>query len=673
MAELIPYPFPALVRRMFAELAAQGSIFQLPARRFFLGEADFDLTVDFHGHRAPSPLGPAAGPHTQMAQNLVLAWLAGGRILELKTVQILDELVIPRPCIDMRTVGFNAEWSQELKLEESLAEYVKGAMAIEMLRQSGRIPLGPGAGEGVFDLSVGYDLAGIRGDRVRAFIDGMRDARAVVERLRGELSPADLPADLAHLRDLDFPHHLSDTVTLSTFHGCPPDEIEAILEHLMDEHGLHTIVKLNPMLLGAEEARHLLHDVLGYEDLRVPDSAFARDATWEEATGMVERLAARARGLGLGFGVKLTNTLIVENNQGFLPASEREVYLSGPPLHVLAMHLVRRFRRRFGGDLPISFSAGIDRTNFPAATALGLAPITVCSDLLLKGGYGRMGAYYASLRQRMEALGARTIPELILATAGMEGEENLAAARVANTEAYVAGLAEDPRYRKAANSTPPRKIDRHLELFNCLTCDLCIPVCPNDANFTLDLGGEPIPIVKLRREEGEGAGRTSGWRWVAEGGLPLTEKHQIATFADFCNECGNCDVFCPEDGGPYKIKPRFFRRREDWRRFPELDGFQVERGEGGDVVYGRAGGREYRLHACSGQLRFAALDGGGEGGGGGFEIRFEPRDPAGTLEVISAPWEAGELDLTWCFLLDRLRQAVLDAGKHNYLSGLFAA
>ena len=42
--------------------------------------------------------------------------------MELKTVQILDELEINRPCIDMQTIGYNIEWSQELKIAESLEE-----------------------------------------------------------------------------------------------------------------------------------------------------------------------------------------------------------------------------------------------------------------------------------------------------------------------------------------------------------------------------------------------------------------------------------------------------------------------------------------------------------------------------------------------------------------------
>ena len=187
MAELRPYPFEALVRRMFRELEQRDSIFDLPRRRFFVGEPGKDLSVTFHGLRAATPFGPAAGPHTQLAQNIVLSWLVGGRIIELQTVQVLDDLNIPRPCIDMQTVGYNVEWSQELSLDQSLEEYVRAAMMIRMLVASGRIPLTDGADQTVFDMSVGYDLAGIRDARVQRFIAGLRDARDVVERLRSQI------------------------------------------------------------------------------------------------------------------------------------------------------------------------------------------------------------------------------------------------------------------------------------------------------------------------------------------------------------------------------------------------------------------------------------------------------------------------------------------------------
>jgi len=667
---------------MFRELEECGSIFDLPQSRFYSPTQSQDFSVNFHRHRVPSPLGPAAGPQTQMAQNLVLAWLGGARILELKTVQVLDELEIPRPCIDMRTVGYNAEWSQELKLEESLDEYVKGSMLVEMLAASGQIDGGQESRDVVYDLSVGYDLSGIRSARVRSFIEGMMSAGETIERLREEI-----PAELGSLSDLDFPVALADTVTLSTFHGCPPEEIESIILFLMEEYRLNCVVKFNPTLLGSEETSHLLHDSLGYHEIRVPASAFERDTTWEQAVAMMERLEQRALALDLGLGAKFTNTLIVENDQGFLPESEREVYLSGPPLHVLAMHLVRRFRRHFGDRIPISFSAGIDSINFPDAVALGLVPVTVCTDLLKKGGYGRMQAYHTQLSRRMEEVGARTVDDYILRAHGLaedalervespleepqrkacldalsDGGDTIraagddlfvrwvAAAKLLNTESYVDAVTQDPRYGRQHNATAPRKIGRHLQLFDCITCDICVPVCPNDANFTYRIEEDEIPVIKVQR-------RSAGWEWSQTGSLRLAERHQIGTFADFCNECGNCDVFCPEDGGPYVVKPRFFRRAEDWRASIELDGFQMTRQAGNDEVLGRFEGQEFELRAEASEIAFT---------GPGFRVRFDRQDPEGTLEGEAK----GEVDLTYFFLMDALRLAILDGDRVNYINSL---
>lgn len=36
-----------------------------------------------------SPLGVAAGPHTQLAQNIVACYAGGARFIELKTVQVM--------------------------------------------------------------------------------------------------------------------------------------------------------------------------------------------------------------------------------------------------------------------------------------------------------------------------------------------------------------------------------------------------------------------------------------------------------------------------------------------------------------------------------------------------------------------------------------------------------
>jgi putative selenate reductase len=678
MTELTPVPFGVLVRRLFGELAQKQAAFDLPVARFFQGAA-LDLACSVHGQRASTPFGPAAGPHTQLAQNIVLSWLAGGRVIELKTVQIKDDLVIPRPCIDMQTVGFNVEWSQELTLAQSLEEYVKASMLIDMLKASG---WAKGYGDTVFDMSVGYDLAGIGSARVRAFVTGLMDASAMVARLREQI-----PASLAHLSDTPFATRISDTVTLSTFHGCPPQEIEAIAAFLMQEMGLHVVVKLNPTLLGRSQVTEILHDRLGYRDITVPSAAFEKDATWEQVTGFVERLGALAQTLRRGFGVKFSNTLLVDNYKSFFPPSEKVMYLSGPPLHVLAMLLVRRFRRHFGDRFPISFSGGIDAGNFADAVALGLKPVSVCSDLLQSGaysGYGRGARYLVNLGKRMNAVGAADIDEFAIkayghaqaalerlparqaqacraaltrgkdlrAAAGGAFAAWAAAARLLNTETYIERMLNDPRYGAAHNATPPKKLGTHLTLFDCMTCDKCIPVCPNDANFVLTI---PKGRLTMERLVKNGA----GWSSEATGAIVLDKPWQIGVFADACNECGNCDVFCPEDGAPYLSKPLFFGSVVAWAQTPTRDGFAFERSAAGLRVHARLSGRAVSVEETGGRLRYC---------GEGFDLKLDPADPAGSAEGESN----GPVDLTPLRIVELIRAAVTAPDAVNFVSASLA-
>ena len=73
MVQLAPVPFDVLIGRMFRELAEKRSIFDLPAQRFVEATPGRDLSVAFGDRRAATPFGPAAGPHTQMAQNIALS------------------------------------------------------------------------------------------------------------------------------------------------------------------------------------------------------------------------------------------------------------------------------------------------------------------------------------------------------------------------------------------------------------------------------------------------------------------------------------------------------------------------------------------------------------------------------------------------------------------------
>ena len=664
---------------MFREFAARQSIFDLPSRKFFSDTGGRDISVVVHGHQASTPLGPAAGPHTQLAQNIVLSYLVGGRVIELKTVQEKDDLTIPRPCIDMKTVGYNVEWSQELTVPESLEEYVKAAMAIRILKASGSLRTPPELSNVLFELSLGYDLAGIQSEKVQAFLAGMTDASAIIDKLRDEI-----PEEFGQYRDLDFQTNLAAGVTLSTFHGCPPGDIEKIATFLMDVHGLPCTIKLNPTLLGKAELLRLLHDGLLYHDIEVPDEAFEKDAAFSDIAASAFRLQAFGKERGVGFGVKLTNTLVVKNRNTILPESVPEAYLSGPPLHVLAIRLAAKVKEALGASLPISFSAGIDALNFADVVALDFRPVTVCSDWLKPGGYGRASRYFEELFLRMDkasvanrrdwvirgfgkekasllALGldaekerrcllALETKESLEAAAGEDYSRWVTEAAAQNLQTYANTVLEGGRYDRAHHAKAPKKLGTKLHLFDCVTCDKCIPVCPNDANFALAIAHTEIPIVKMRQEAGAWIGRR-------EGILRLDEKHQIGNYADHCNDCGNCDVFCPEDGGPYRIKPRFFGSETSFKE-AKADGFYMERSRGRDLVLARLEGAEKRVEIVGDQVLYEAA---------GFRVSFAKNDPEGTIAGVAE----GEVDLTHFRIVDVLRSAIFARGEVSFPSCLW--
>ncbi|MBQ9393442.1 MAG: putative selenate reductase subunit YgfK, partial [Oscillospiraceae bacterium] len=344
-------------------------------------------TLPIFGERIETPFGPAAGPNSQMAQNIIAAYFAGARFFELKTVQKMDgaELAacVPRPCILADDEGYNQEWSTELTVPQAMEEYIKAWCALKLLSRV----YGLGDPEGfVFNMSVGYDLEGIRGEKVNAFLEGMTDARRT----------AVFPACLDTLRRL-FPAHadyvdaisprVSRSVTLSTLHGCPPQEIERIASYLIGEKHLHTFVKCNPTILGYETARSIL-DGMGYDYVVFDDHHFREDLQWADAVPMFERLQALADENGVEFGLKLSNTFPVDTTRGELPGSE--MYMSGRALFPLTIEMCRRVSAQFGGRLRLSFAGGADACNASKLFAAGIWPITVATTILKPGGYNRL-------------------------------------------------------------------------------------------------------------------------------------------------------------------------------------------------------------------------------------------------------------------------------------------
>ncbi|MFH1331636.1 MAG: putative selenate reductase subunit YgfK [Actinomycetota bacterium] len=479
-----PISMEDLCAPVFGELEAKGSIFGIPRELFFTPRAADRFRTVAYGHPLETPFGPAAGPHTQMAQNIVVAWLCGARFMELKTVQTLDRLDVNKPCIDMEDEGYNVEWSQELRIYQSFDEYLRAWVLIHALHRRLGFPAeGPGM---VFNMSVGYDLAGILRPNVQWYLDTMRDASAYLS------GYVDIVArHFPEVRDVPIPAGLSDNVTLSTMHGCPPGEIERIAGYLLTERGLHTAVKCNPTLLGAERVRGIINGDLGYGDVVVPDAAFGHDLKWEDAAPMFNRLQGVAAGRGLEFGLKLSNTLEVENRRTVFP-QDPMMYLSGRPLHALTANLALLLAEEFEGDMPLSFAGGADCFNAPELLACGLRPVTVCSDLLKSGGYLRLLQYLEEAGAAMDAAGAADLDEFARRVAGVT---DTTGAHLANLRRYAGGVGRERRYRKDAFETSHSKTTRPLGLFDCIAAP-CTDECPVD---------QDVPQYMAAVREGRGA------------------------------------------------------------------------------------------------------------------------------------------------------------------------
>ena len=380
---MYPIPFKDLMRWVITERKNSGTVFGIHTAY----KADPAKTLPIFGEKLETPFGPAAGPNSQLAQNIIASYVAGARFFEVKTVQKMDgeELAacVPRPCILADDEGYNQEWSTELEVGQALNEYIKAWCALKVMAKV----WGYGDPDGfVFNMSVGYDLEGIKGEKVDNYIESMKDATrapifAECKAVLTELFPeeAEFIAGISP--------QVSRSITLSTLHGCPPDEIERIASYLITEKKVNTFVKCNPTILGYHDARSIL-DSMGYDYIVFDDHHFNEDLQWKDAVPMFERLQALADENGLEFGLKLSNTFPVDTTRGELP--NNEMYMSGRALFPLTIEMCRRISAQFGGKMKISFAGGAEYFNCDKLFAAGIWPITVATTILKPGGYNRL-------------------------------------------------------------------------------------------------------------------------------------------------------------------------------------------------------------------------------------------------------------------------------------------
>lgn len=519
---MYPVSFGKLMNHIMTEYALYNRIYNVKK----IHRTEHDKALTLFGKHLENPIGPAAGPNTQLAQNIVASYVGGARCIDLKTVQIMygEELGIPRPCINSVDEAYNVEWSSEYSPAQAADEYIKAWFAIKLVAKE--YNLGDPNGF-LFIMSVGYNLAGIKSESVDAFIETMcHGSKAPIwnECKQWALDNVDKfkHVDVAFINSIS--DEMSDAITLSTMHGCPADEIEAICTYLMKEKGLNLYLKCNPTLLGPQKVRELL-DNSGFDYIKFDNHQFDVDLKFDAAVPMLERLIAIGKEEEVVFGVKLTNTFPVAIHNAELPG--KEMYMSGKSLLPLTVGVAELLSSHFGEQLPISYSGGAVKQNIKSIFECGIWPITVCTILLQGEGYDT----FKSLADEVESVDYETSLKV--------NKERIAklVADIADNTLFKKSEVMKKKYADRPNFPDTRSNDYHCRV----VCGACVRVCPNRSNEILHLGDQKL----------------------------------IIHIDESCNECGNCACHCVEPCQPYKDRLTYFHNTEAIKDSTN-DGFYVD-------------------------------------------------------------------------------------------------
>ena len=456
---MTPMEFGQLVDWIITEHEKSGTVFG--ERTPYKADQKYNRTI--FGRSLESPIGPAAGPHTQLTQNIVAAYYTGSRFFELKTVQIMDgeelSACVNKPCIVADDECYNCEWSTELYVPQAMDEYIKAWFLLKVMAKEYDL----GSMDGFqFNISVGYDLEGIKSPKIDTFLNTMKEAKDsdIFKSCKQYLLDNVDKFKKVSKEDIEkIQSDICNSVTISTLHGCPPQEIEKIAMYLITEKGFNTFIKCNPTLLGYEFARKTMDD-MGYDYIAFGDFHFKDDLQYEDAIPMLTRLMKVCEEKGLEFGVKITNTFPVDVKQNELPSEE--MYMSGKSLYPLSISLAAKLAEEFGGKLRISYSGGADFFNMKGIVEAGIWPVTVATTLLKPGGYQRT----LQIAKEVEAENA--------VFTGVDAVE---------AKALAENAIADPHHVKAVKPLPSRKMKQQVPLLDCFVAP-CKEGCPIHQDIT---------------------------------------------------------------------------------------------------------------------------------------------------------------------------------------------
>lgn len=455
---MIPVKFKKLLYWILEEYKKEKTIFGIHEDKFYRKPDKSAFTI--FGEKCETAMGPAAGPHTQQTPNIVTSYLTGCRFFELKTVQIMDTLDVEKPCIEATDEGYNTEWSTELTVPQAYGEYVKGWFLLHMLNKMFGLSK-TDERSFIFNMSVGYDLKGIKEAKIDGFIEGLKDASQHPDFLecKNVLHEAISAGDIPGITDPEFVEtispNISNSITLSTMHGCPPEDQELICKYLMSEKKLHTFLKMNPTLHGYEYVKKAFAK-LGYDHITLKEESFTHDMQWEPALKMLNVLIPFAKEQGVEFGAKLSNTLAVLNDKGKLPTNE--MYMSGRALFPLTINLAKKLSHQFKGELKISYAGGANFFNVKELYEIGIRPITIATDVLKPGGYTK----FTQMTKLLDESMAKPAPINIDLT---------------KLDALALDSLEGHTFRMEAKSQDSMYIDKKLEMLKCFVAP-CVEACP---------------------------------------------------------------------------------------------------------------------------------------------------------------------------------------------------
>jgi len=634
MAELYPIPFRTLARRAYLEWHRDRQIYDMPETDFYWPDLRIDTGVDFHEHRVSSPLGISSGPHTQMAQGMILGWLGGARIFALKTVRSAAVDMTRQPGIYFdRGSLFLQEQPQELPLDLYLQECVKASMIMDLFRHArflgDKIP--PSRYDTVFDLTIECMPSSLQDAQLVKFVRTLRDAHELVEQFRREL-----PRELSGYKDMLFRTRIADSATLNIPPFCPIDETIKMARFLMQELELNISLKLDPMLLGKSELESILADCAGRPDLKIHPSLGVDDSHWHGFMRLMEKIEPVKEHTQLSLGFKSCRGLLVENHRPEFPG-EPAVFVTGKALRPVALRLAAKVRETFGAQYPMGISAGVDADNFTETVTCGFVPVSVCTDILRPGGYSRLHVYLKNLETGMLESHSKTVREYIRKSSGA-GDVDPGDAAKKTLQRLCAQL----------KSTVPE---------NVVETPPAIPSCPFGANFLLPLlpADRECPVYRI---EGE--------RLILDhvDELIIEDIPQVGNFSDLCNECRLCPAWKADYLQPWIKYPAFYSSLDTFLLYKNRDGFYAEdtHSEGCRQIWGRIKGAEYYLEIHPASRRIIYRD---------EQVEAVIDMASGELigwDVFDVPPPDYRLDFKIVYSLRLLLEGVLDQTRYNYIN-----